>query len=45
MVGEVGVADVGGGQVGAHEGFDEGGVDADGDVGPDPAFGPVVDRS
>ncbi len=41
LVGEVGVADVGGGEGGGDERFDDGGVDADGDVAADAAFGPV----
>ena len=40
---EVGVAHVGGGEVAFYEGFEDGGVDADGDVATEARFGPVLD--
>ena len=43
--GEVGVADVGGGEVAGDQRFDDGGVDAHGDVAADASFGPVPHRA
>ena len=45
LVVEVGVAHVGGGEGAGDECFDDGGVDAHGDVAADAAFGPVPHRA
>ena len=44
LVGEVGIVHVGGGEGASDERFDDGGVDAGGDVTADASFGPVPHR-